>query len=706
MHTSPLFHFSYQLPYGAILREGGVQFSVVSRMATGMKLLLYDSPEDLDPVEVVPFHPTAHRWGDVWTILLEGIKPGQLYHFQADGPFEPEKGLRFNPKARLIDPYAKALCGDFLPSKDGIIRPPKCVVVDDSFDWEGEHHLRHGLADSIIYELHVGGFTRDASSETQHPGTYLGLIEKIPYLKSLGITAIELMPVHEFPINSFDGTPNPHQNYWGYDPLAFFAPHRGYAVSREPGAQVKEFKQMIRAMHCAGIEVILDVVFNHTAEGNEWGPTLSFKGLDNRAYYMLDGKGNYRNYTGCGNTVNGNHPLTRDLIFSCLRHWVQNYHIDGFRFDLASILSRDRGGNLVANPPILEEIAEDPRLSETKIIAEAWDAAGAYQVGSFGSERWAEWNGRFRDDMRRFWRSDPGMLPIFATRLTGSSDIYLASNRQPTRSINFITAHDGFTLNDLVSYNEKHNWANGEDNRDGEKNNLSYNCGVEGETDHVEVLNLRRRQMKNFFATLLFSQGVPMISAGDEVCRTQKGNNNAWCQNNAISWFQWDLLEKNRDFFRFVAALVHTRRNEPQLRRGRYLVGERLKPSMLPDVGWFAADGGAVDWNSWANLLTVLFSGDSRPGEASGTHHFLLFANATIEEVQFAFPQADRIDELPWRLFVDTEAEPPKDIYPEFDGPMQLPGMKVTLLPRSMKIFAAERISEEKLPETETAAEG
>ena len=287
--------------------------------------------------------------------------------------------------------------------------------------------------------------------------------------------------------------------------------------------------------------------------------------------------------------------------------------------------------------PILEEIAEDPRLSETKIIAEAWDAAGAYQVGSFGSERWAEWNGRFRDDMRRFWRSDPGMLPIFATRLTGSSDIYLASNRQPTRSINFITAHDGFTLNDLVSYNEKHNWANGEDNRDGEKNNLSYNCGVEGETDHVEVLNLRRRQMKNFFATLLFSQGVPMISCGRQVCRTQKGNNNAWCQNNAISWFQWDLLEKNRDFFRFVAALVHTRRNEPQLRRGRYLVGERLKPSMLPDVGWFAADGGAVDWNSWANLLTVLFSGDSRPGEASGTHHFLLFANATIEEDNLRF---------------------------------------------------------------------
>ncbi len=693
MHNSPLFRFSYQLPFGAILHEGGVQFSVVSRMATSMKLLLYDKPEDPDPAETVLFNPTTNRWGDVWTIFLEGIRPGQLYHFQADGPFAPEKGLRFNSKARLIDPYAKALCGDFLPSKDGIIRPPKCVVIDDAFDWTGEHHLRRDLANSIIYELHVGGFTRDPSSGVTHPGTYLGLIEKIPYLKSLGITTIELMPVHEFPINSPNGTQNLHQNYWGYDPIAFLAPHRGYAVSQEPGAQVQEFKQMVRAMHAADIEVILDVVFNHTAEGNEWGPTLSLKGLDNRAYYLLDGKGNYRNYSGCGNTVNGNHPLTRELIFCCLRHWVQNYHIDGFRFDLASILSRDRGGNLVANPPILEEIAEDPRLSETKIIAEAWDAAGAYQVGSFGSERWAEWNGHFRDDVRRFWRADRGMAPSLATRLAGSSDLYVSSNRQPTASINFITAHDGFTLNDLVSYNQKHNQENGEDNRDGENNNLSYNCGIEGETGYDKVKNLRRRQMRNFFATLLFSQGVPMISAGDEVCRTQRGNNNAWCQNNPISWFHWDLLEKNGDFLRFVTTLIRTRRGEPQLRRGRYLIGERLAPTNLLDIGWFAPDGGSADWNFQSNLLSVILSADARPGEHSGCHHFLFFLNGTPEPARFQFPAETRSDELSWRLFVDTAAKPPNDIYPDFDGPAPLPGTSIALLPRSMQIFACERNS-------------
>lgn len=691
MHSSPLFRFSYELPFGAILREGGVQFSVVSRMATSMKLLLYDKPEDFDPVETVTFNSTAHRWGDVWTIFLEGIKPGQLYHFQADGPFDPENGLRFLPKARLIDPYAKALCGDFLPSKDGVIRPPKCVVIDDQFDWEGEHHQRRGLADSIIYELHVGGFTSDPSSGVKYPGTYLGLIEKIPYLKSLGVTTVELMPVHEFPTNSPDGFYGTHQNFWGYDPMAFFAPHRGYAVSKEPGAQVREFKQMVQAFHAADMEVILDVVFNHTAEGNEWGPTLSFKGLDNRSYYLLDARGDYKNYSGCGNTVNGNHPLVRDLIFSCLRHWVQNYHVDGFRFDLASILSRDRWGNLVANPPILEEIAEDPRLSETKIIAEAWDAAGAYQVGSFGSERWAEWNGLFRDDVRRFWRSDPGMTSSFSTRWAGSSDVYLPSRRQPTSSINFITAHDGFTLNDLVSYNEKHNKANGEDNRDGENNNNSYNCGVEGETDDPEVLRLRRRQVRNLFATLLMSQGVPMISAGDEVRRTQGGNNNAWCQNNGVSWFHWDLLEKNSDFFRFASAMVQMRRAEPPLRRGRYLTGEHLAPSGLPDVGWYAPDGGSVDWNAAVNSLTILLSGDARPSEHPGTYHFLIFANGNCSETRFIFPDAARTDQLQWRLFADTAADPPADIFPEFNGPMPIPGLKIVLPPRSMKIYAALR---------------
>ncbi|MGB4725832.1 MAG: alpha-amylase family glycosyl hydrolase, partial [Thermogutta sp.] len=427
MLARPLpLQFAHHLPYGAILHEDGVQFVIFSRSATAMRILLYNDVNDREPSDIIHLNPADHRWGDVWNVFVPGLKAGQLYHIQADGPYAPEIGHRFDPKARLIDPYAKALAGDFLPATDGIIRPPKCVVVDDTFDWQGTRHIRRDLSETIIYEMHVKGFTRSPTSGAEFPGTYLGVIEKIPYLKSLGITAVELMPVHEFLILDCYGQKPKRPNYWGYDPLAFFAPHRGYAVSKEPGAQVREFKEMVRELHKAGIEVILDVVFNHTAEGNEYGPTLSFKGLENRVYYMLENGGSrYKNYTGCGNTLNGNHPIVREMIFHCLRYWVHNYHIDGFRFDLASILSRDRAGNLVPNPPVVETIAEDPLLADTKIIAEAWDAAGAYQVGTFASLcwpdtfahcRWAEWNGRYRDDVRRFWRGDPGMVPAFATR--------------------------------------------------------------------------------------------------------------------------------------------------------------------------------------------------------------------------------------------------------------------------------------------------
>jgi len=441
---------------------------VFSRSATAMRVLLYDKVSDPDPAEIVDFDPALNRWGDVWSVFVPQIGPGQLYHFQVDGPLEPERGHRFDPQARLIDPYAKALAGNFLPIEGGVVRPPKCVVVDDDFDWKGDRHLRRDLSETIIYEMHVRGFTRSPSSRVKHPGTYLGVIEKIPYLQLLGVTAVELMPVHEFPINDCFGQELARPNYWGYDPLAFFAPHRGYAVGHQPGCQVREFKEMVRALHHAGIEVILDVVFNHTAEGNEYGPTLSFKGLENRVYYMLaNGGQHYRNFSGCGNTLNGNHPIVREMIFNCLRYWVHNYHVDGFRFDLASIFSRDREGNLVPNPPLVETIAEDPLLADTKIIAEAWDAAGAYQVGSFANLRWAEWNGRYRDDLRRYWRGDAHMLGAVATRIAGSSDLYEAGGRNPYHSINFITCHDGFTLNDLVSYGEKHNEANGEGGPDG-----------------------------------------------------------------------------------------------------------------------------------------------------------------------------------------------------------------------------------------------
>lgn len=700
IHHSPRLKFHYELPYGAIFHQedrvgmnqnsSGTLFSVVSRHATKMSLLLYQRPEDPEPSEIIPFDPTIHRWGDVWSLFVEGVMPGALYHFQADGPFDPQYGLRFSPTARLIDPYAQALAGDFLPSDDGIVRPPKCVVIDDEFDWSGERPQRRDLADSVIYETHVKSFTRSPSSGVAAPGTYLGLIEKIPYLQSLGVTTVELMPVHEFPTNEPDGSRKEHTNCWGYDPLAFFAPHRGYAYDKTPGAQVNEFKQMILALHQAGIEVILDVVFNHTAEGNEKGPTLSFKGLGNPSYYLLNPDGSYRNFSGCGNTVNGNHPLMRELIFSCLRHWTQNYHIDGFRFDLASILSRDRSGNLVANPPVLEAIAEDPMLAGTKIIAEAWDAAGAYQVGSFGSRRWAEWNGRYRDDVRRFWRGDAGTLGALATRLCGSSDLYLPSGRSPESSVNFITSHDGFTLNDLVSYCEKHNLANGEDNRDGDNNNLSFNCGAEGPSNNREIEKLRSQQIRNFFATLFFSQGVPMFTAGDEARRTQCGNNNAWCQDNPISWFDWKKIEKEKNLLRFVRTLIDLRRSEPALRQKRFLSGQPISPGALPDIAWFSSDGGEPRWNDpSSNTLCAMLSGRTDPDrkKCAGRFHFLLMFNADSQPRPFSFPAVALRSEFRWRLFLDTGTEAPNDIYPDFNGPEPQLLSASVLPPKSLRVY-------------------
>ena len=529
----------------------------------------------------------------------QGLEAGQLYHFQTDGPYDPSRGLLFRSNARLIDPYARALAGNFQSSEDGILRPPKCVVIDDYFDWQGDRHLKHDLSETIIYEMHVRGFTQNESSGVANPGTYLGVIEKIPYLKSLGITAVELMPVHEFPIHDFSGTPKELPNYWGYDSMGFFSPHRGYAASAEPGAQVTEFKQMVKALHEAGIEVILDVVFNHTCEGNENGPILSMKGLENSVYYMLEeDQRSYRNYSGCGNTVNGNHPIVREMIFHSLRHWVHNYHIDGFRFDLASILSRDRNGNLVANPPLVEAIGEDPLLADTKIIAEAWDAAGAYQVGTFGGDRWAEWNGRYRDDVRRYWKNDPGQRGGMATRLAGSADLYQANNRSPYCSINFITSHDGFTLNDLVSYNQKHNLANGEDNRDGDNNNFSHNHGQEGPVDSGPIEQWRTQHIKNLLVTLMVSQGVPMLVSGDECRRTQQGNNNAYCQDNETSWLDWQLIEQNQDLVRFVRSLIEFRRNQPSVRRRRFLSGKKGPSGCFPDVTWYEAAGTPVEWHS------------------------------------------------------------------------------------------------------------
>jgi len=687
-HRPSVLRFVHPLPYGAIVHDGGVQFVVFSRSAKAMRVLLYRDVAAREPSDIVDFDPDLNRWGDIWSVFVPGAGPGQLYHFQADGPFDPEHGQLFDGQARLIDPYAKALAGDFQPAEDGTLRPPKCVVVDDEFDWQGDRHLRRSLDETVIYELHVRGFTCAKSSGVNHPGTYLGLIEKIPYLQSLGVTAVELMPVFEFPRNDCFGEKSKHPNYWGYDPLAFFAPHRGYAVADEPGGQVREFKEMVRALHRSGIEVILDVVFNHTAEGNENGPTVSFKGLENRVYYMLENGGrSYRNYSGCGNTFNGNHPIVREMIFHCLRYWVHNYHVDGFRFDLASILSRNREGELVPNPPLVESIGEDPLLADTKIIAEAWDAAGGYQVGGFGSLRWAEWNGRYRDDLRRFWRGDPNMVGLLATRLAGSSDLYQAGGRKPYHSINFITSHDGFTLNDLVSYSEKHNEANGENDHDGERNNFSYNYGVEGPTRRAAVETVRLRQMKNLMASVLLSQGMPMLLAGDECRRTQAGNNNPYCQDNEISWFNWKLAEKHQCLERFCAALVAFRRAEPTVRQPDFLLGQPAVPGGLPDVSWFTSSGGQVDWTGDSRSLVCLLAAAPAKDRQSPNHHVLMLFHAGVDARHFTVPSLAR--DIAWRLFVDTAADSPADIYPALDGPSPPVNDIITLEARSLVVYVA-----------------
>jgi glycogen operon protein len=681
----PHAQFSYPLPYGAVLRDGGVQFVVFSKSATAMRVLLYQRVTDRDPVRLIELNPESDRWGDIWAIFVPGLKPGQLYHFQADGPFDPVQGQRFNPNARLIDPYARALAGRFLSSDDGVVRPPKCVVIDDTFDWKGDRHLKRPLSETIIYETHVRGFTKSSTSGVNEPGTYAGIVEKIPYLKSLGVTAIELMPINEFPIEEADGTKPRRTYYWGYDPMAFFSPHRGYMSGNKPGDQVRQFKEMVRELHAAGIEVILDVVFNHTAEGNETGPTFCYKGLENRVYYMLNGDGSYKNFTGCGNTVNGNHPIVREMIFHCLRHWVHNYHIDGFRFDLASILSRNRYGELVPNPPLVELIAEDPMLADTKIIAEAWDAAGAYQVGSFANQRWAEWNGHYRDDMRRFWRGDHGLTGPVATRLSGSSDLYQPSGRRPYHSINFITSHDGYPLNDLVSYERKHNLANLEENRDGDNNNYSRNYGVEGPTRRRSIVSIRNRQAKNFMASLLLSQGVPMILAGDEVLRTQRGNNNAYCQDNQISWFDWSLVEKNAEILRFTQALVAFRRRQPNVRRGSFLTGKAAKANQLPDVSWYGPDGKPIEWAANGPSLTSIFGTSGLDDPAARA--ILIMLHASDDSREFRMPKA--AVNLKWRLFIDTAAEAPDDIHPEADGP-ELTNEPVLLDGHTLRCYVAE----------------
>ena len=677
MSSGPALGPGKPQPLGATLAAGGVQFAVFSRHATSVHLLLFRDPQDAAPSVELVLDPRLHRTGDIWHIHVQGLSAGQCYLFRAFGPYEPSQGHRFNPNRLLLDPYAKALTGSFTwnladargydpSSPEGDLSfatasdaagMPKCLVVDDAFDWQADRPLARHLRHSVIYETHVRSLTTHPSARklgVRHPGTFRGVVEMIPYLRDLGVTALELLPVQEF-----DELENPRsnpvtgerlENYWGYSTMSFFAPKGRYSSAGSLGEQVTEFKQMVRELHSAGIEVILDIVFNHSSEGDELGPTLCFRGWDNSIYYLLEqDKRRYKNYSGTGNTLNCNHPIVRTLIRDCLQYWVVEMHVDGFRFDLGSVLGRDAQGRLLENPPVLEGIAEDPVLRDTKIIAEAWDAAGAYQVGSFPGGRWAEWNDRFRDDLRSFWRGDPGQVPRLATRLTGSSDLYLRDGRKPFHSINFVTSHDGFTLNDLVSYSRKHNEPNGEGNRDGLEQNLACNHGVEGPSSDPRMEALRNRQVKNFLATLLLSLGTPMLLGGDELRRSQRGNNNAWCQNNELSWYDWGLLEAHADIHRFTRALISFRLRHPVFQRAEFYSGQNADRDRQPDIRWLAADGGDLDWKLAGQALGCRLEGND--------HDFLLLFNSGPEPLRFQLPATGR-----WHQAVDTALPSPEDV--------------------------------------------
>ncbi|HZT71086.1 MAG TPA: glycogen debranching protein GlgX [Terriglobia bacterium] len=658
-------------PLGATFRANGVNFAIFSRHATGVRLDLFERPEDGMPTRSILLNPVRNKTGDVWHVWLEGIMPGQLYGYRFAGPYAPHEGHRFNPDKLVVDACATAIAPvpgrSFLtalgydPSSplrdlsystaDNAATAPKSVVSHPDFDWQDDQPLRLPSESTVIYELHVRGFTIHPSAGVAAPGTYKGLTEKIPYLKDLGVTAVELMPVQEF--NEYHMPRiNPHtgkrlRNYWGYDPINFFAVKSSYASIREKGAQVLEFKEMVRTFHQAGIEVILDVVFNHTVEGNEMGPTVCFRGIDNAIYYWLaEDKRYYRDFSGTGQTINATHPVVRDMILDALRYWVIEMHVDGFRFDLASVLGRDRHGNILSDAPLLERIAEDPILRDAKLIAEAWDAAGAYQVGGFSYRRWAEWNGRYRDDVRKYWRGDDGMAPYFASRITGSYDLYHASGKGPECSINFVTCHDGFTLNDLVSYSQKHNEDNGEGNRDGMNENYSSNYGVEGETNDPAIEAVRCRQIKNMLLTLAISRGIPMLLAGDEFRRTQRGNNNAYCQDNEISWVDWTLLDRNRDIYQFARGMLAFRRTHPVLRREAYYTQEELR--------WFDPAGKDPNWfDPRLKALACLV-------RAEGGPELYFMFNPDSKAVRFAIPPARSGR---WVLAVDTTRPTPRNFY-------------------------------------------
>jgi isoamylase len=648
-------------PIGATLLEGGVNFSVYSKHSTELELLLFDHADDDRPARVVPLDPAKHRSYHYWHVFVPGLKAGQVYAYRARGPRSPERGLTYDPDKVLLDPYARLVAIPRRYDRTAAIRPGenfseslKSVVVDTTtYDWEGDKPLNRSFVSTVIYELHVAGFTRRPNSgvAAEKRGTYAGLIEKIPYLVDLGITAVELLPVFQFEVDdAVVGT-----NYWGYSPICFFAPHRQYSSRQDLMGPLDEFRDLVKALHRAGIEVILDVVFNHTSEGDERGPTQSCRGLDNPTYYVLEKGGKYSNFSGTGNTLHTNHAVVRRLIQDSLRYWVREMHVDGFRFDLASILARDGNGRMLDYPTTLWSIETDPELVDTKLIAEPWDAGGLYQVGTFVGDRWKEWNGRFRDDVRAFVRGDEGAVAAMPNRIMASPDLYGHKEVDPEQTVNFVTCHDGFTLNDLVSYDRKHNEANGEGNRDGLDHNLSWNCGVEGPTSDPEVERLRNRQAKNLLFLTLTSVGVPMLLMGDEVRRTQLGNNNAYCQDSELSWFDWSLLERHGDLHRFVKLLVEWRlrgtpERDPRVTLSQFLLSSRIE--------WHGVELNRPDVSPHSRSFAV--SAHGRRG------HMHLMFNSYWEALAFELPLRES---GPWRRVADTALESPNDILPLSQAP-------------------------------------
>ena len=696
-------------PLGASYDGAGVNFALFSQVAQKVELCLFDEEDRETRVEM------TEQNSYVWHNYLPGIQPGQRYGYRVYGPYDPAKGLRCNPNKLLLDPYAKAIEGNIdgdeslysywfkspedvtsMNTLDSAPHTMKSAVVNPYFDWGNDQHPNISYHDSVIYEAHVRGMTNlnlDVPPDIR--GTYAGLAypSVIEYLRKLGVTAIELMPIHQFVNDSFLQEKG-LSNYWGYNTIGFFAPHNAYSSSGQRGEQVNEFKSMVKAYHRAGIEVILDVVYNHTAEGNNLGPTLSFKGIDNGAYYRLvdNDRRHYFDTTGTGNSLLMRSPHALQLITDSLRYWVTEMHVDGFRFDLAATLARQfqEVDKLSAFFDIVEQ---DPVISRVKLIAEPWDlGSGGYQVGGFPSS-WSEWNGRYRDCVRDFWRSQPSTLPEFASRLMGSSDLYQMNGRRPVASVNFITAHDGFTMNDLVSYNEKHNDANGEGNRDGESNNRSWNCGVEGPTTIKDVNDLRQQQMRNMFATLLCSQGIPMICGGDEVARTQQGNNNAYCQDNAISWTNWDLDDSQKDLLEFVSKLIHLRLEHPVLHRRRFFTGREPgdPDDKIPQVEWMDHTGSIMDMEDWSNThafsVMIYLNGSDIPeadwyGNQMVDNSFILIFNAHYEPIMFTLP--DERYGKKWRLVVDTHN--PKGPELNYEA-----GFAITAQSRSFLLLMSDR---------------